>query len=205
MFGSSPLVTSMLSYFILIINTSQCESYSSWSVAKDMSKLQKHEIEAFVNEPSKKNGDLLLGYNVALDPEPWLAKKDAQAQEEAEFEANAPVDQLVSEEDADEEPKSTKSKKRKRDSDATPKAKAKAKSKKPSEEPGSKKKAGGGTKGKKNGTKSKAMIESEDEGGAEAEDEDGKKPGSPVAKRAKREKTGEDDSESISLFSNFLE
>lgn len=176
---------------------SKRESYSAWTVAKDLSKLQKHEIEAFVNEPSKKNGELLQGYNVALDPEPWLAKKDAQAQEEADYEANAAVDQLDSEEDGDDEPKSAKSKKRKRESDAAPKAKAKAKPKKTSEEPGSKKKATGGAKGKKNGAKSKAMIESEDEGGPEAEDEDGKKPASPVAKKAKREKTGDDDGEPI--------
>jgi len=169
----------------------------AWTVAKDISKLQKHEIEAYVNEPSKKSGDLREGYQIALDPEKWLAEKEAQAQEVAEAEANAPIDQLDSEEEGG-DAKASKSKKRKRESDAAPSAKAKTKSKpkKPSEEPGNRKKGSGIAKVKKNGTKSKAMIESEDEGGPEAEDEDegpSKKPVSPVAKKAKRDKAGDDD------------
>lgn len=166
---------------------------SAWTVAKDISKLQRHEIEAYVNEPSKKSGDLREGYQIALDPEKWLAEKEAQAQEHADAEANAAIDQLDSEEEGADS--KTKSKKRKRESDAglSAKAKSKSKPKKSSEEPGKKKGAGAG-KVKKNGTKSKAMIESEDEGGPEDEDEGpSKKPTSPVAKKAKRDKAGDDD------------
>lgn len=171
---------------------------SAWTVAKDLSKLQKHEIEAFIGEPSKKSGDLHKGYQIALDPEEWIAEKDSEAQEAAEHEANAAVDQLDSEGEDDGESKSAKSKKRKRESEAasSTKPKPKPKPKKASEEPGSKKKAAGGAKSKKAGNKSKTMIESEDEGGPEAEDEDSgpsKKPASPVTKKAKREKTGEDE------------
>jgi hypothetical protein len=60
---------------------------SAWTVTKDISKLQKHEIEAFINEPSKKNGDLHKGYKIALDPDAWLAEQKARAQAIACFEA----------------------------------------------------------------------------------------------------------------------
>ena len=164
-------------------------------MAKDISKLQIHEIEAFINEPSKKSGDLHKGYKIALDPDEWLAAQDARAREIAENEENEPVDQLDS--DMDDEVKPGKSKKRKRESDAAPSAKTKAKGKpkKTSEEPSGRKKPGT-AKSRKNGAKSKAVIESEDEGGPEAEDEDSgpsKKPVSPVTKKAKRAKTGDDE------------
>ena len=175
--------------------TQHIRGYSAWTVVKDISKLQKHEIEAFISEPSKKSGDLHKGYKIALDPEAWLAEQEAIAQEIAELEENASVDQLDSE--AEGEVRAGKSKKRKREPDVTSSAKAKARSKpkKTSEEPLGKKKSGT-AKGRKNGAKSKAMIESEDEGGPEAEDEDSspsKKPSSPVSKKAKRAKTGDDD------------
>jgi hypothetical protein len=181
-------------------------AFSAWTVAKDISKLQKHEIEAFISEPSKKSGDLFKGYKIALDPEEWLVEQEAHAQAIADDEENAAVDQLDSEVEG--EVKAGKSKKRKRESDAAPSAKAKAKSKpkKTSEEPLGKKKPGAG-KSKKNGTKSKAMIESEDEGGPEAEDEDSgpsKKPVSPVTKKSKRAKTGDDDGEfQIDTFTQY--
>lgn len=164
-------------------------------MAKDISKLQRHEIEAYVNEPSKKSGDLREGYQIALDPEKWLAEKEAQAQEYADAEANAAIDQLDSEEEGVDS-KTAKSKKRKRESDAALSAKSKSKSKpkKSSEEPVARKKVTGGSKVKKNGSKSKAMVESEDEGGPE--DEDGgpsRKLASPVAKKVKRDKAGDDD------------
>src|ERR1700730_870872 len=98
---------------------------SAWTVAKDISKLQKHEIEAFISEPSKKSGDLHKGYKIALDPEEWLLQQEAIAQDIADREENAAVDQLESEAEGD--VKAGKSKKRKRESDAAPSAKTKAK------------------------------------------------------------------------------
>ena len=49
--------------------------YSAWLQAKDLSKLQIHEIQAYINEPHKRNGDLLEGYRVALNPEGWEEKQ----------------------------------------------------------------------------------------------------------------------------------
>ncbi|KAG6860774.1 hypothetical protein C0995_007678 [Termitomyces sp. Mi166 len=50
---------------------------SAWLVPKDMSRLQHLEIEAYINEPFKKSGDLLAGYRTALDPAAWEAKRAA--------------------------------------------------------------------------------------------------------------------------------
>ncbi|OBZ70701.1 PWWP domain-containing protein2 [Grifola frondosa] len=167
----------------------------AWIVPKDISRLQQHEIQAYINEPFKRSGDLLKGYRIALDPTSWEEERDAALAEAAEEEANAEIDQLESdgEEEADhEDEKKTKAKKRKRESDvAPPKVKSKAKPKKDSAEPASKKRSGSATKGKKNGPKSKTMVESEDEGGAEPEDEDAgpsKHVSPPPAKKAKRDK-----------------
>ncbi|KZT71650.1 hypothetical protein DAEQUDRAFT_91074 [Daedalea quercina L-15889] len=169
----------------------------AWIVPKDISKLQQHEIQAYIAEPFKKSADLLQGYRIALDPTDWEKEREAQRDAAAEEEANAEIDQLESdgEEEAgddEEEEVKPKAKKRKRDSEATP-AKSKAKPKTPkkgSAEPAGKKKTPS-SKAKKNGHKSKAMVESEDEGGAEAEDEDAgpsKQASPPPTKKAKREK-----------------
>lgn len=177
----------------------------AWLVSKDISRLQQHEIEAYINEPYKKSGDLLTGYRIALDPTKWEEELENKRVEAAEAEENAEVDQLEAESsvadadaDADEDDKPIKPKKRKRDSEAAPsKVKGKPKSKKASAEPAGKKKPAAGAKGKKNGAKSKAMVESEDEGGVAGEaeeDEDAgpsKQTSPPPAKKAKKDK--EDD------------
>ncbi|RDB16277.1 PWWP domain-containing protein2 [Hypsizygus marmoreus] len=170
----------------------------AWLVAKDISKLQQYEIESYINEPHKKSGDLLAGYRVALDPTTWEEERANLSQEayQAEEEANAEVDELQSD-DADSTKKQAKSKKRKRDSDVAPPAKTR-KAVKPKKEPSEAPKKKGPAKGKKNGGKSKTLVESEDEGEAEAEAEDedagpSKKASPPPAKRAKREKEDEGD------------
>ncbi|KII92944.1 hypothetical protein PLICRDRAFT_37754 [Plicaturopsis crispa FD-325 SS-3] len=173
----------------------------AWLVAKDLSKLQTHEIEAYINEPYKRSGDLLEGYKIALDPATWEEKIQANGFEAAEEEANAEVDQLDSEDENDDGEKKTKSKKRKRESDAAPaaKSKSKPKAKKDSAEPASRKKSTGASKSKKNGTKSKAVVESEDEGDQaepEGEDEDAgpsKKASPPPPKKSKRDKDGDEE------------
>lgn len=154
-----------------------------------------------MGEPHKKSGDLYKGYEIAKDPEVWLIKQDALAADIAEEEENAPFDQLESDAESGEPKTVAKSKKRKREVDSTPasKAKAKPKAKKTSEEPASKKKAAAGGKGKKNGAKSKEMVESEDEGGPEGEDDDSgpsKKLTAPASKKAKKEKADAEDRES---------
>ncbi|KAH7913286.1 hypothetical protein BJ138DRAFT_969298, partial [Hygrophoropsis aurantiaca] len=165
----------------------------AWLVSKDISKLQPHEIQAYINEPHKRSGDLLSGYKIAMNPEPWEKERANAAMVADEQEGNAEVDQLDSEGEEEDQKKPAKSKKRKRDSEApAPKAKAKAKPK------GEKKAAA--PKAKKNGIKSKAQVESEDEGDdgeqeAEAEDEEDVGPSTksapPPSKKPKREK--EDD------------
>jgi hypothetical protein len=158
----------------------------AWLISKDISRLKEHEIRAYINEPHKKNGDLLTGYRIALDPEKWEKERESLDMAAAEQEDNAPVDQLDSENEDEETTKPVKSKKRKRDSEV-PSGKTKAKAK-----PKAEKKAPP-AKGKKNGTKSKEMVESEDDGDQEAgaEDEDAgtsAKAAPPPSKKPKREK-----------------
>lgn len=180
---------------------------------KDISKLQPHEIQAYINEPFKRSGDLLQGYRIALDPRTWEEERDAATAKAAEEEANAEIDQLQSdgeeEADDDDEKKTTKARKRKRESESAPiKPKAKPKAKKDSAEPASKKRSSSTSRSKKNGTKSKAMVESEDEGGADAEDEDAgpsKKASPPPTKKVKRDNTkdGEEEPDCKSALQYF--
>ncbi|KAJ2912372.1 hypothetical protein MD484_g8036, partial [Candolleomyces efflorescens] len=69
-----------------------------------MSRLQPHEITAYLTEPKKKggkSGDILEAYKIAQDPTEWLKKKEAEAAEEEDEEANAEVDQLEPHDDDD--------------------------------------------------------------------------------------------------------
>ncbi|KAH9859001.1 hypothetical protein C2E23DRAFT_717222 [Lenzites betulinus] len=172
----------------------------AWMVPKDISRLQHHEIEAFISEPHKRSGELMKGYRIALDPKPWEDERDAALVEAQEAEAEAEVDQLDSdgeaEADDDDEAPKKRTKKRKRDSEVAPKTKAKAK--KDSTEPAVKKRPAAAPKGKKNGPKSKAVVESEDEGAAEDGEREGSGPSKrsspPPAKKAKRDKDDDADS-----------
>ncbi|CDO75693.1 hypothetical protein BN946_scf184585.g6 [Trametes cinnabarina] len=173
----------------------------AWIVPKDISRLQEHEIQAFINEPHKRSGDLMKGYRIALDPRKWEEERDAAMAEAQEEEANAEVDQLESDgeevADDDDEDKKKKTRKRRRESDAAP-AKTKTKTKKGSAEPAAKKRATSAPKGKKNGPKSKALVESEDDGGADDGEREGSGPSKrsspPPAKKAKRDKDEDADS-----------
>jgi len=156
-------------------------------VSKDISKLKEHEIEAYINEPYKKSGDLLTGYRIALDPAKWEKERETADLALVEQEDNATVDQLESDIEGDAAKKPAKPKKRKRDSEApTPKPKAKPKTKGEKKTPSA--------KGKRNGTKSKELVESEDDGEPEAEAEEDEEAGSsakaapPPSKKPKREK-----------------
>ncbi|KAI0046229.1 hypothetical protein FA95DRAFT_1607090 [Auriscalpium vulgare] len=100
----------------------------AWLVPKDMSRLRTHEIEAYINEPFKRSGELLNSYRVALDPAKWEEQIESNRVAAAEEEALAEVDQLETatdpdreadaDGDADEDDKPAKPRKRKRDSDA---------------------------------------------------------------------------------------
>ncbi|KAH8107695.1 hypothetical protein BXZ70DRAFT_997415 [Cristinia sonorae] len=175
----------------------------AWLMPKDISKLQEHEIQAYINEPFKRSSDLLQGYRIALEPSKWEEERDAARAQAEENEANAEIDQLESDaepegEDDDEEPKKPKAKKRKRDSEAaTPSVKKTPKkaAKKGSAEPPASEKKKRSSSAKK-GAKSKAMVESEDDGEAAEKDEDAgpsKKASPPPAKKAKRDKDGDDE------------
>jgi hypothetical protein len=189
-----------------------------------MSALLPHEIEAFLADDNKKrNGELHKGYQIALDSAEFVREQRKNVRALKDSIANAPVDQLESEgeEGAEEDEggasakkaKGSTTKKRKRESEAdVGKAKRGAKAaatKKESAEPVKRK----SKTAKKNGAKSKALVESEDEG-AEAEDDDdedagpSKKSSPPPAKKAKRDK---DDGDfgvffllAFSLFSSVL-
>jgi len=59
----------------------------AWLVSKDISRLKEHEIRAYINEPHKKNADLLTGYRIALDPGNW--EKELESLEVAESRRSA--------------------------------------------------------------------------------------------------------------------
>jgi len=123
----------------------------SWMGPKEISLLQKHEIEAYISEPHKKNGDLLDGYKVALDPTEWLAKKKDEAENAPAYDPAGEVDELEDEDaDGEEDTGGKKGTKRKRDGEAKIKPR---------------KSAGSGDKAKrtKKSAKSAEGVESEDE------------------------------------------
>lgn len=169
---------------------------SAWAVAKDISRLLPHEIEAYISEPSKKNGDLKRGYEIALDPESWEKEReqlqaDAEAAEEEEEEG---VDQLDEsdggEDELDEEDgkkKKSTSKKRKRE---TANAEDLKKKRKSNQEALSAKRRpiAGGKKGAKGKAGSTDNVESED-GEKGEEDDVGSKKSS--AKKASKGKAGD--------------
>ena len=163
-----------------------CRLISAWLVPKDISKLQTHEIEAYISEPYKRSGDLLTGYRIALDPKKWEEERETAGVETLEDEPE--IDELDSENEGSDDKKQPKTKKRKRDSDAglTNKTKAKPRAKKGSAEPVGKKKTPN-SKSKKGGIRSKAMVESEDEDAGPS-----KKSSPPPAKKAKRDKDDEE-------------
>ena len=161
---------------------------SAWVQPKDLSRLSLKEIEAYVNEPSKKNGDLLKGYKIAMDPNQWEREQEAARERAEEETANEPVDELdedAEEDDAgaeDEDEKPAKSKKRKRET--------KEKSKKEKAGDGAKAKA---AKKKLGARKSNAMVESEDEGGDAGPSSKSAAPASKKAKNSKDTKEGTTD------------
>jgi len=163
---------------------------SAWVVPKDMSKLKEHEIQSYINEPHKRSGDLLAGYKIALNPVDWEKEKAIEAAEAKEKAENALVDELDDEDaqgDEDDSGKktATKSRKRKRESEPTPKKTATKKAKE-STEPSSKKRSAPNGKGKRNGVKSEATVESEDDA-HEEEAGPSKKSSPPPAKKVKRD------------------
>ena len=158
--------------------------------------MKTHEIEAFINEPSKRSGELLDGYKVALNPAKWEEEQELKRAHAEEEEANAEVDQLDEmdgldadgDADADEVP--SKSKKRKRESETKAKARTKSSAKKDKDSDSTKRKAAG----RRNGARSKALVESEDDGAAEADGDDDDDAGPskraaspPAAKKAKKD------------------
>lgn len=177
-------------------------SNSAWVVPKDMSKLKEHEIQSYINEPHKRSGDLLAGYKIALNPVEWEKEKAIEAAEAKEKAENAQVDELDDEdaqgdEDDSEKKAATKSRKRKRESDPAPKKTA-AKKAKESTEPSSKKRSAANGKGKRNGIKSEATVESEDDA-YEEEAGPSKKSSPPPAKKTKR-----DEREHFSSLASYL-
>lgn len=188
---------------LLIFDLALCIllSFSAWVPPKDLSKLKKHEIEAYINEPHKKNGELLAGYRIALDPSSWEREMEKKREAAEEAEADEEVDELEGEEEAGDDEGPAKTKKRKRDSEGGTKAKSKAKKDKDGGETSSKKKKSAEkgdkpAKSKKNGTKSKEVVESEDEGEHGGKGGSRKKASPPPAKKSKRDKDDEGGGES---------
>ncbi len=182
--------------------------FSAWLVSKDISRLKPHEIEAFINEPSKRSGELLDGYKIALDPTKWEEEQELKRAHAEEEEANAEVDQLDGETDgldadgdadADEVP--SKSKKRKRETETKPKVRTKASAKKDKDADSVKRKASG----KRNGARSKALVESEDDGAAEADgdDDDDAGPSKRAASPPAAKKPKKDDDRACWIPSGF--
>ena len=187
---SSQPETSACAWFISLLQFLTPCPISAWVVPKDMSKLKEHEIQSYINEPHKRSGELLNGYKIALNPAEWEKAKAIEAAEAKEKAENAQVDELDDEdaqgdEDESEKKTTTKSRKRKRESEPAPKKTATKKAKE-STEPSSKKRSAANGKGKRNGVKSKATVESEDDS-HEEEAGPSKKSSPPPAKKAKRD------------------
>ncbi|KAF8069854.1 hypothetical protein FPV67DRAFT_1753421 [Lyophyllum atratum] len=179
----------------------------AWLVAKDISKLQTHEIESYINEPYKKSGELLQGYRTALDPTSWEATRASAL---ASALASPPshedeVDELDTDDEAKRAAKTTKKRKRESEPAAAktrkpPQAKKEPKEPKEPKAPKEKKEKKAPAKPRKSKAKAQALVESEDEHGEEedAEGEDAgpsKKASPPPAKRVKRDKAGEKEKE----------
>jgi hypothetical protein len=177
---------------------------SAWLLPKDISKLQRHEIESYINEPPKKSGDLLNGYRIALEPTKWEEERrnmiDAAGEQDEEEDGVDEVDELQSGEEDGKPRKNTKKRKRESEGGALTKGKA-AKNAKAKNGDAPKKPRASTGKGKKNG-KSKEMIESEDDAEGEGDDGPSKKASPPPAKKAKRDR--EDVDEGGYLFMSRL-
>ncbi|VDC04998.1 unnamed protein product [Peniophora sp. CBMAI 1063] len=164
----------------------------AWLPPSSLSRLQPHEINAFIDEPPKgqqNKKDLLEGYKIARDPSKWEEEQAELAANAAEELADADVDELEdgSEGSADSKP----AKKRKRASEGGGRAKKVERSAAESGSALPKKRA----PRKSNGKKSKDTIESEDD--AERADADGEaddagpskaQPSPPPAKKTKHNK-----------------
>lgn len=219
-----------------MLTTNFDRSFSAWLVPKDMSRLQTHEIEAYLNEPSKRSGELLTGYKIALDPTKWeeeiaqvaeneevdqLGDDDEDGEPEAEEDESLGIESNERDVEMEASGKKVAGKKRKRETEkkgASAKGRALKKEKKESAEPKEKKekKEPAAKKGGvKKGTKSKAMVESEDEGekgekaatasgegagAAEGDDAGPSKVASPPAKKAKKD---DDRAFSFRVFMKF--
>jgi hypothetical protein len=226
----SPCVCYNCPFSLVVCLVTKSIFHSSWLLAKDLSRLQPHEIESYITGDSKpkKIGDLLEGYKIAKDPRDWEAAKQAAAEaaaaaaaeeddadgdgEEEDEEDGAGVDELDSEGgEGGGEKKKAQGKKRKRESEAKASGSKKANAKPKKEKaPAMRKKAPLGGTGKKGPAKkkSKANVESEDEGGKDGEgeiDPDVDGGASSSAPPAKKLKVGEDDDRQYPcLFSVFL-
>ena len=151
----------------------------AWLPPREVSKLTLPMVRSFIADPAKKKGELLEGYETCLDIPSWEARVAT---------ASAAVDDTQDElEDEYDEGESASvlagktGKKRKRATGESASAKGPSKKANGAKEKG--KKVG------KNGTKSKAMVESEDEDGEE------RRQSPPPAKKAKKGKEEEEDPE----------
>ena len=141
----------------------------------------------------------MSGYRVALDPSKWEEEMAKRQEAAEEADADEEVDELEGEEDDDgNDDDKPKVKKRKRDADAVAKAKSRVKKEKDGGDAASKKKVVSEktdkpVKSKKNGPKSKTMIESEDEGERGDDAGPSNKAAQPPAKKVKREKSEKED------------
>ncbi|EDQ99013.1 uncharacterized protein LACBIDRAFT_317748 [Laccaria bicolor S238N-H82] len=160
---------------------------SLWvTIEKEISKLQRHEIESYISEPHKKSSELLNEYHIALDPAKWLAEKEAMIQDTVDMEENAEIDQLAETEDGEDEGAAGQKQGKKRKCDNASASVKEKKERKKSDKPAKAKpkkdadagsttrkaKATNGNGASKRSKKSQAMVKSEDEGEAEADAED---------------------------------
>ncbi|KIK57909.1 hypothetical protein GYMLUDRAFT_75195 [Collybiopsis luxurians FD-317 M1] len=152
----------------------------SWIPAKDISRLKPHEVETYISDPGKRNGELLEGYKIARDPGQWIRDLEDAAAIDAEAEADE-EDQLEDEGEIrpggkkKKAPAASTTKKRKRES-----------------EPGTKPNKASASTSKGKGSKprkSKAAVESEDDEAGEPAKEEA----APATKKAKTAASAKDE------------
>ncbi|KAJ7269065.1 hypothetical protein C8J57DRAFT_1509278 [Mycena rebaudengoi] len=163
----------------------------AWLHPKEIKKLSEEDIQGYMNDAAKKQGDLMEGYKSALDPSAWeeehaanppaakkrKSKSKSKKRDGDDEEDELDADDAAEEEAAEEEEPEDTGKKRKR---AAPEKEKKTKA------PAAAKNGAAAKKGGK-ARKSKATVESEDDAAADGDaGEDGGEEGDePATKKAK--------------------
>jgi IS5 family transposase len=106
----SPLLFLLLPLVLCPIRTPPLHPPSAWAPARDLTHLEKKQIDSYISDQGKKKGELLEGYQTAADPEAWEAHQEELTQ--AKLDAEEGVDELEEEDEGEDEKATTGSKRK---------------------------------------------------------------------------------------------